>query len=81
MERDPNLDLAMAINRLNRAMLNLAEIHSTIGHELGRSLETGLLAIEALDQLEAPPLGLDRVIRYVETHPLTAHHAPQYRRR
>ena len=66
MEHEHNPDLAKAIARLDRAMADLADIHGAVGLGLCQSLRTGLLNLEALDQFENPPQGLDRVIRYFE---------------
>ena len=69
MEHEQTSELAKAIAWLDRAMSDLADVHSAVGLGLHRSLQTGLLMLKALDQLEEPPQGLDRVIRYFEMNP------------
>lgn len=77
MDREQNPELAKAIARLNRAMSDLADVHSAVGLGLHRSLQTGLVTLAVLDQLEEPPQALDRVIRYFETN---THHGRGQRR-
>ncbi|OYW56049.1 MAG: hypothetical protein B7Z29_07225 [Hyphomicrobium sp. 12-62-95] len=72
MGREHHPDLAKAINRLNRAMADLATINSAIGFGLGRALECGLRNIETLAPREPSNQNLDRVFDYFATRPRNA---------